>query len=55
MIAVFCDNTDCIHNKGGGCLLNAISIESKFGEFHGGERICYPTCQEYEVAEDGDN
>jgi len=55
LVAVFCDHEGCIHNKGGGCSLNVISIEMKFGEFRSGERVCYPACQECVEAEDGDN
>lgn len=43
----FCNDDSCIHNRSGYCYSDVISVKVKLGEFRSGERLRYPTYQDY--------
>lgn len=53
-MVLHCDDYGCKNNMSGFCHKETVSVEMKFGEFQGGNRKCYHSCQSYE-GRDGDD
>lgn len=54
-MVVFCDDCTCAYNKDGKCVLPAIDLAVREGEFKEGKREVFNTCQNYRGNSDGEN
>lgn len=52
---VFCDDRTCAYNKDGKCVLPAIELEVREGEFKEGKREVFNACLYYRSKSDGEN